>query len=110
MKVSELEGVNLDRWVAKAEGLEVRYSTTEQYWRILGDSEDLRWMPHRDWAQAGPIIEREAISLIAPKIGYLWEASCGGPVETQTFCNGRTPQEAAMRAYVAAKLGEDLPD
>lgn len=106
MKASELEGAALDRWVARAEGLEVKFSTTEQYWRIVGESENLYWMPHRDWAQGGPIIEREAISLIAPKMGNLWEASWGDSVETQVSFNGRTPLEAAMRVYVAVKLGE----
>lgn len=110
MKVSGLEGASLDRWVAKAEGIDVKYSTVEQYWRILGNSEDLHWAPHQDWAQAGPIIEREAISLIAPRIGARWEASAGNAIENQVFCDGKTPLEAAMRVYVASRFGADVSD
>lgn len=110
MKASELEGAVLDRWVAKAEGIEVKYSTTEQYWRIGGNSENIHWAPHRDWSQAGPIIEREAISLLAPKLGHLWEASYGDTVETQALCHGRTPLEAAMRLYVSLKFGAEIPE
>lgn len=110
MKVSELEGAALDRWVARAEGIEVRYSTVAQYWRIIGDAEDLHWAPHQDWSQAGPIIERESISLIAPRIGDRWEASYGSSVESQVMCDGKTPLEAAMRVFVAARFGEQVID
>jgi hypothetical protein len=108
MKVSELEGASLDQWVARAEGIEVKYSAVEQYWRIIGNSENLHWAPHQDWSQAGPIIEREAISLIAPHIGDRWEANYGNSVENQVVCDGKTPLEAAMRAYVTSKFGNEV--
>lgn len=108
IKISEMEGATLDGWVAKAEKLDVRFSTTERYWRIAGNAEDLHWAPHKDWAQAGPIIEREAITLIAPKIGHLWEANCGDTVETQIACNGRTPLEAAMRVFAISRFGKEV--
>lgn len=110
MKSSALEGANLDRWVAKAEGIEVKYSTTQQYWRVDGTPEDIHWAPHCDWSQAGPIIERESISLLAPKMGHLWEASYGDTVETQALCNGKTPLEAAMRLFVSLRFGTDVPE
>lgn len=110
MKVSELEGASLDQWVARAEGIEVRYSKVEQYWRIIDNGDDMHWAPHQDWAQAGPIIEREAISLIAPKIGERWEANLGNTVESQVVCDGKTPLEAAMRVYVTARLGAEVND
>lgn len=55
-----------------------------------------------DWAQGGPIIEREGIAL------YLygnseWNAHVGGKEST-----GPTPLIAAMRCYVASKLGDDV--
>jgi hypothetical protein len=110
MQTAELEGAQLDRWVAKAEGLDVKYSTTEQYWRIDDNPDNIHWAPHADWSQAGPIIERESISLLAPKMGHLWEASYGDTVETQALCNGKTPLEAAMRVFVSIRLGAEVPD
>lgn len=110
MKVSELEGASLDQWVARAEGIDVRYSTVEQYWRILDTPDNLIWEPHSDWSQAGPIIEREAISLIAPRIGQRWEANYGASIENQVVCDGKTPLEAAMRVYVTTKFGTEVQD
>ena len=67
-----------------------------------------------DWAQGGPIIEREGISLYLDT-NNLWQANIfdGNPI-----CNpfggvqGPTPLIAAMRCFVASKLGEevDVPD
>ena len=110
MQTAELEGAILDRWVAKAEGIEVKYSTTERYWRINDNPENIHWAPHVDWSQAGPIIERESISLLAPKMGHLWEASYGDTVETQASFNGKTPLEAAMRVFVSIRFGAEVPD
>lgn len=110
MKVSELNDAALDHWVAKAEGLEVKYSAAEQCWRLVGNAEDLQWSPHQDWAQAGPILEREEISLIAPKIGERWEATYGSAIEHQAVADGKTALEAAMRVYVAARFGDEVSD
>src|SRR5215831_5038432 len=64
-KVHDLEGAELDFWVAKGEGLD---KMTEQqqrdrlYLKIIGDSCYLpsggAYRPSSDWSQAGPIIER----------------------------------------------------
>lgn len=64
-----------------------------------------------DWAQGGPIIEREGM-LIRPQPGYnLWEAWKHGADEGH-FSVGPTPLVAAMRCYVASKLGDevDIPE
>jgi hypothetical protein len=69
-----------------------------------------------DWAQGGPIIERECIGLRGPSIrGNAWAAFIDlsgisqGPQHRHT---GPTPLIAAMRCYVASKLGDtvDIPD
>ena len=65
-----------------------------------------------DWSQGGPIIERERI-LIQPEIG---KEGCGNAwnaismADTEAY--GPTPLVAAMRCYVASKLGDevDVPD
>lgn len=52
--------------------------------------------------QGGPIIERERINLWNE--GYEWEASRYG----EHIVWGKTPLIAAMRCYVASKLGDDV--
>ena len=57
--------------------------------------------PSTDWAQGGPIIEREYIILRPADDG--WQAT----IETATQY-GPTPLIAAMRCFVASKLGESI--
>ena len=62
-----------------------------------------------DWAQGGPIIEREVISLIHPKYDC-WTAHCYDKTlddESYTL-DGPTPLIAAMRCFVASKLGDEV--
>ena len=69
-----------------------------------------------DWAQGGPIIEREKISLVryGDSFSTTWEAFpyCdknyidSGPGEDGI--GGPTPLIAAMRCYVASKLGDEV--
>jgi hypothetical protein len=64
--------------------------------------------PAEEWALGGPIIERERITLI-------WARDNGWLAKLNYFPFreelGPTPLIAAMRAYVASKLGDevDLP-
>jgi hypothetical protein len=63
--------------------------------------------PSTIWAQGGPIIEREKIETrYANKQWCAWHESVGGGN------HGSTPLIAAMRCYVASKLGDtvDVPD
>jgi hypothetical protein len=65
-----------------------------------------RWST--DWAQGGPIIEREGISVayIDDNIadGAWFASTVGGDENTE----GPTPLIAAMRCYVASKLGDNI--
>jgi len=63
-----------------------------------------------DWAQGGPIIEREWVDLHCVN-DSLWEAECPA-VGGLAMQNGPTPLIAAMRCYVASKLGDevDIPE
>lgn len=112
MKVSELEGAELDYWVAKALGKP--RVTIRDHWSIFtnvcifseGTREEDPWHPCRfstDWSQGGPIIERARIN-----IEY-----CGGFQEWLASKNvidlyGPTPLIAAMRCFVASKFGEEV--
>jgi hypothetical protein len=67
-----------------------------------------------DWAQGGPIIEREVIVLTHPKYDC-WTATGQDPTDLDVPLyqeDGPTPLIAAMRCYVASKLGHkvEIPD
>jgi hypothetical protein len=93
MKTRELTGAALDWAVAKAIG-EYKPVAVPNY--------------STDWAHGGPIIERETISLNQdPDFpSDSWAASC--PPESGCNWFGPTPLIAAMRCYVASKLGGEV--
>lgn len=65
------------------------------------------WNPSADWAQGGPVIERERISTISDareiKESWIAENYAGSK---KAF--GPTPLIAAMRCFVASKLGDGI--
>lgn len=111
MKTSELTGAALDWAVAKCDGV---YSPsvdtdTDGTKRINYGGMYPEWAT--DWAQGGPIIERERIDVMSSEYG--WVAFIGNeitgeldPVVDAGY--GDTPLEAAMRCYVASKLGDEI--
>lgn len=116
MKTSELAGAALDWAVAKCEGAtDFRFDTVATYWVTL-DSKDRAlsngWAqsfnPSTDWAQGGPIIEREKLC-VNPDDPRGWMAITN---DAELVGFGPTPLIAAMRCYVASKLGDvvDVPD
>ena len=104
IKTTELQGEALDWAVAKCE---------------VGDAINEIDDPHfysTDWALAGPIIEREGIALDCLRTCFVidsWvaasemvrEGDYDSPVIKFT---GPTPLIAAMRCYVASKLGDEV--
>ena len=99
MKTSELTGAALDWAVAKCESI---------YFENLEDFEQSA-PDYSDWAQGGPIIEREKITLNYDNCGptLLWEAKHFAFDGTELQCEyGSTPLIAAMRCYVASQMGE----
>jgi hypothetical protein len=104
MKTSELTGAALDWVVAKAEG----FIDDPDSWLYHAKSTGINnYHPSTDWAQGGPIIEREGIDVI--KNGGAWAS-----LKTATAnhphirAHGPTPLIAAMRGYVASKLGDEI--
>ena len=99
MKVSELTGAALDWAVAKCEGEEVRLikGQLETLWTVNG------YKPSTNWAQGGPIIDREELSSLKCYSTNEW-----GCLNGEVFCDGPTPLVAAMRCYVASKLGDEV--
>lgn len=125
IKASTLTGPALDWAVSKCEGLEVlilidpievSLTTVQDHLKYGG------WVfkPSTNWAQGGPIIDREFIT-VGPYHGtdgkakgvfqaYIgWDKELLDPLFQS---DGPTPLIAAMRCYVSSCLGEtiDVPD
>lgn len=140
--VKDLTGAALDWAVAKAEGLEDVRAYGPAQLTIKGPR---IWIggkrpfdPSTNWSDGGPIIEREAISVIRSddewgkdEKGFcnngripVWCAESGQQSYTEStnhdqhdpmyqfytdsMIYGPTPLIAAMRCYVASKLGDEI--
>jgi hypothetical protein len=89
-----------DRWVVRVQNPTVA--------RFV----DWTYNPSGDWMQGGPIIEREGITVVcwAMRPGPDWMARLWLELNGRasvTF-TGSTPLIAAMRCYVASKLGDEV--
>jgi len=105
MKTSELINAALDWAVAEIEWV-AHDSETNVLMVTVGDDNGWKFKPSSDWSQGGPIIEREKIGLWSE--GYDWEAKIQiGSGEWITEW-ADTPLIAAMRCYVASKLGDEI--
>ena len=108
MKTSELTGAPLDWAVAKCEGYfdigmaSVRDGVADVFYFDP-------WTPSTDWAQGGPIIEREHIE-VRYRVGVDMTAAIDGKSEqTAGYRESQKPMLlAAMRCYVASKLGDEV--
>jgi len=104
IKTNKLEGIALDYAVAICEEKRIRMVLPLlNTLHVFGQD---NYSPSRDWSQAGPIIEKEGIDLTLLQTGE-WGASMRlvGAV-------AKIPLIAAMRCYVASKLGDvvDIPE
>jgi hypothetical protein len=106
MKVSELTGAALDWAVAKCiyepDDVVICDGRVFAY-----DDATNGFNPSTNWAQGGPIIEREGISVATDDV----EPWCGFIEDDETntlFFSGPTPLIAAMRCYVASKMGDEI--
>lgn len=122
-KTAELEGHNLNAAVAQALGMTTRIKA----WGdgrpvfmaynapfVCGPSDDefgYEFEPSTRWDHGGPLIARERINLTCCYMDKpaAWSAEMefvsGG---IMGFWKGPTPLIAAMRAFVASKLGDEV--
>lgn len=119
IETSELTGAALDWAVAKCEKLDPVWDEVREDFYLAADHmhnlTHLReYRPSTDWAQGGPIIDREWIQLEPwpneSDENFRWKATQFDlPQELEVY--GPTPLIAAMRCYVASKLGDtvDVP-
>ena len=101
IKTADLIGPALDWAVAKC--LQPGY----EEWRLI------RWIEHglapsTNWAQGGPIIEQECMDILCLAGGDDgWQADKYLHTE-QVIRFGHTPLVAAMRCFVASRLGDEI--
>lgn len=112
LKTSELTGPALDWAVAIALEHKPPLLRVLRGHVALPQDDDPMWCDYldysTDWAQGGPIIEREMVDLNYSNhqgtSGELWDAAC----EAGKIFGGSTPLIAAMRCFVASKLGDEV--
>ena len=135
MKVVDAIGAQLDWLVAKADDNlypkgDVRLLDGKVFTIEAGDYEQSdrwqRYSPSTDWAQGGPILERE-ITKVFRNVGGTWSAMILKDVpippedrgtslaltrRAQWNGAGPTPLIAAMRCFCCSKLGDvvEVPD
>lgn len=118
IKTSELTGAALDWAVDEAQGYGATYL---KFWNMGGDKRFTHCKVMRNysesWEHGGPIIERERLDLnydvhwVYDKDdpedhGERWYATpCGADLNG---FYGSTPLIAAMRCFVASKLGDEV--
>lgn len=127
MRVDELTGADLDRWVARALGYSDRWNVPEElcglWWAGESDGGIKRWEPSTDWAQGGPILA----NMIESGEFCVWELEgvvtvrnhdaecipCKEPRQwdvPEVTGTGPTLLIAMCRAKVMEKFGAEVPD
>ncbi len=135
IKVSELTGAALNWVVAKCEGTLGHFVQPNEKrgitkWEVVPTTRRYT----TNWAQGGPIIERERITIVCAEGDYsstlrgyktYWVADIGHQTADTVYGSqgdnwgdsfqidacamfGSTPLEAAMRCYVANNLGDTV--
>lgn len=119
MKTNELTGTALDWAVALANERnpiihKIQCGTNNSPFKFkgyvaipCGNGDCWTYEPSVKWELAGPIIEREHIN-ISNSLTAHWMAFIYDGVDMLYMIDGQTPLIAAMRCYVASKLGDDV--
>lgn len=131
LKVSEASGIVLDWMVATCELDDLRGVSTRngekliKAWTVCGLTGERRriapYAPSSDWAQGGPIVERESLwvresAKASPAVAHLVKPDKKWFAYSTTNHKGQAPGPyygetflvSAMRCYVASKLGDDV--
>jgi hypothetical protein len=108
IKVSEATNIQLDWMVANIEDVECLYWAGEERkkqtfaeWKENG----IGYSPSTNWYQGGPILDREIYSFSSDDNSttkYAWHK------DNKTRSRGDTFLIAAMRCYVASKMGDEV--
>ena len=114
LKTSELKGAALDWAVAKClpdDTVRIYFEEETGEKLFLDDWEVPEFSPSTDWAQGGPIIEREWLDITPwpneSREDMRWH--CQQHDTANDFAQyGPTVLIAAMRCYVASNLGDEI--
>lgn len=115
VKTKDLTRAALNWAVAKCEGATEEWRDCAPFlWRgvacIRIAGHDAEYKPSTDWSQGGPITEREGIQVTPDGVG--WNAIIHRNIfnedGSEAYQWGNTYLVAAMRCYVASKLGEEV--
>ena len=112
IKTRELTGLSLRYAVAVAEGYG-KFEADEGEYYFHSRNGEVGWFltlsdfkPDENWEQGGPLIEREVIDLASPNpIDPEWTAM---QWRFRQAAKGPTPLIAAMRCFVASRLGDEV--
>ena len=100
MRTNELKGAALDWAVSKCEGNEIVIR------------KGYLWIPTEcystDWAQGGPIIERERLEIAAIDHDFDDDSWASYTEDGRHAMYAEEPLVAAMRCYVISKLGANI--
>ena len=115
MKTSELTGAALDWAVCEATGLLAAYTqfrTGKNFLKVWGVAKNAHLHPSTDWAQGGPIIERIKGFLFKHWLEMKREShQCQAEIHNYDgdwIAFGPTPLIAALRCFVASRLGDNV--
>jgi hypothetical protein len=116
VKTSEAKDQVLNYLVAKCEGKTKLYQIRRGDSRVIDTDHPEYFEQYKrqhdeystDWAQGGPIIERERIGFKYTGTAMEFVAWVNGELSTVNDQHGPTPLIAAMRCYVASKLGDEV--
>ena len=122
IQTKDLTGAALDWAVAKCEGMQLHRNAlldgqVKEGWWVSGYYMDPNnWIPlsllnfSTNWAQSGPIIEREGITVSKEDGGWsaYFRDNLFNDDGSEHWQTGPTPLIAAMRCFVASKLGAEV--
>lgn len=123
LQTKSLTGAALDWCVAKCERYEAEPQIDEGFWLEHATATPTylhNYTPSTDWAQGGPLIQRERINVGnyhmanaarvegATNPMFAFRAYPFGSINSADDSYGPTPLIAAMRCYVASKLGAEI--
>lgn len=121
MKVHDLKGAKLDFWAAKAAGIAesqildgvCMIAASQDTQTTLG-TPMVHYRPSTNWADGGPVMESERISvwrypdLDSWHAGMEFDVAQDEGLMVKHYYQGPTPLIAAMRCFIASKFGDEV--